>query len=225
MHTQQLLQAIYPTIRWDKVRMYEGLPWFVAAWTSALVLPNIWRHRTVHIYFRKIETDSVRGLSILVHECFHVLQYQDLQKMYEIGMFRNFLVQYIAHYMAGFWQHIWQHNMENAMRKAYFCHPMEVPAYQQDSLMTIATTRFAVHHKSLDLLKDSHFLVEFMMKNKDLVKYSSGILNEKQNFYANIISMLICSMLFFINPFLEILLKIIFYFYFIFSKKKHSFVL
>lgn len=204
--------------------MYEGLPWFVAAWTSALVLPNIWRHRTVHIYFRKIETDSVRGLSILVHECFHVLQYQDLQKMYEIGMFRNFLVQYIAHYMAGFWKHIWQHNMENAMRKAYFFHPMEVPAYQQDSLMTIATTRFAVHHKSLDLLKDSHFLVEFMMKNKDLVKYSSGILNEKQNFYANIISVLICSMLFFINPFLEILLKIIFYFYFIFSKKKHSFV-
>lgn len=225
VHIQQLLQAIYPTIRWEKVRMYEGLPWFVAQWTSALVLPNIWRKKMVHIYFRKIDTTTLKGLSVLVHECFHVLQYQDSQKKYEMGMFRVFLLHYIAYYLEGFVKHIRQYSFAQASQKAYYNHPLEIPAYRQDSLMTQAGSSFLYREKTFDLLQNSEVLTAFIEKNPTLVKYSSGILNDSPSFLSKITSFLICSILLFINPFLELLLKIIFCFYFIFSKKKHSFVL
>ena len=207
------------------MRIYEGLPWFVAAWTSALVLPNMWRHKTIHIYFRQIDTQTVRGLSILVHECFHVLQYQDLQKGYEMGMFRKFLCYYIAYYVEGFLRHIRQYSFAETTRKAYRFHPMEIPAYDQDALMAKAGNAFMNQHKSLDLLKDTNILMLFLTNNSALIKKESAVLLASPTFFTKLLGFFACIILFCINPIFEILLKIIFYFYFIFSKKKHSFVL
>lgn len=129
--TEALLRNIYPTIDWEKVRFYKGLPWFMAnGYVSAVVLPATWNRQHIHAYFSVYQPDTLAGLSTIVHEGFHVLQYQDLGK--GIGFMRRFMVCYLADYFQLFFKNMFKKGSNAANRIAYEQHPMEISAYAQD---------------------------------------------------------------------------------------------
>lgn len=126
-----LLQGIYPTIDWQKVRFYKGLPWFMrGSYINAIVLPATWRRRHIHIYFAIYQPNTLAGLSTIIHEGFHVLQYQDLGT--GIGFLRRFMVCYLADYFQLFFKNINKKGYRIANNIAYQQHPMEISAYAQD---------------------------------------------------------------------------------------------
>lgn len=127
-----LLQGIYPTIDWQKVRFYEGLPWFMNGnFANAIVLPATWHTHKIHAYFANYQPSTPSGLSTIIHEGFHVLQYQDLGKGF--GFLRGFMVCYLAEYFQLFFKNIFEKGHLTANQIAYDQHPMETPAFRQDS--------------------------------------------------------------------------------------------
>lgn len=126
--TEVVLQRIYPTINWQDVRFYKGLPWFIrGGFVNAIVLPATWGRRGIHVYFRDYRPDSFYNLMTVVHEGFHVLQYRDLGA--GIGFFRGFMIYYLSEYLQLFFKNIKNNTRENASQIAYNRHPMEIPAY------------------------------------------------------------------------------------------------
>src|SRR5690554_7395623 len=74
-HVLYLLRSIYPEVNWEKVKFHNGLPWFTStfsSWTSAIVLPSTFGCSKISVYFKNFDPDSCAGLSIIVHEGFHV---------------------------------------------------------------------------------------------------------------------------------------------------------
>jgi hypothetical protein len=93
-----LLVALYPTIRWDAVTFHEGLPAVVRRFTNvAITLPAPLGTRGLQIYFAEGKWDpcSARGLGLIVHECFHVLQFQERMGGVGLGPLRGFTFQYL----------------------------------------------------------------------------------------------------------------------------------
>lgn len=127
----QLLEKLYPTINWDKVRFHKGMPWFmVGNFAHAIVLPATWHYQRIHAYFSQYDTHTSRGLSTVVHESFHVLQYQDTGR--GIGLLRGFLVYYLADYFQLLFKYGFKKSWMTANDLAYREHPMEIPAHMQD---------------------------------------------------------------------------------------------
>jgi len=148
--TQTLLRNIYPTINWQKVRFYEGLPWFIAgSYVNAIVLPATWNRQYIHAYFAVYQPDTLAGLSTIIHEGFHVLQYQDLGK--GIGFMRRFMVFYLADYFQLFFKNIFKKGSQVANRIAYEKHPMEIPAYTQDRYFSQHCLRYKMRIPSTQL--------------------------------------------------------------------------
>lgn len=130
--TMMVLQHIYPTIDWQNVRFYHGLPWFIrGGFVNAIVLPATWGRRGVNVYFRDYRPDSFYNLMTVVHEGFHVLQYRDLGA--GIGFFRGFMIYYLSEYLQLFVKNIKNNTRENASQMAYEKHPMEIPAYAYEA--------------------------------------------------------------------------------------------
>lgn len=112
-----LLKFIYPTVDWSNVVFHEGLPLVLAAGTQkAVVVPDWWTPCVVRVYFRPGEWDpcTCRGLGIIVHEGFHVLQIYDSGQC-GVFMVRPFTILYLA-CLAG-------------VGFDYNKHPMEPPAF------------------------------------------------------------------------------------------------
>jgi len=130
--TMMVLQHIYPTINWQNVRFYKGLPWFIrGGFVNAIVLPATWGRRGVHVYFRDYRPDNFYNLMTVVHEGFHVLQYHDLGN--GIGFFRRFMIYYLSEYLQLFFKNLKTNTRENASQMAYEKHPMEIPAYAYEA--------------------------------------------------------------------------------------------
>lgn len=113
---QELLQRLYPTLKLEEVVLFEGLPWFTAfsKWISGITLPHTYRPNTTVIHLRKFDTESLRGISLIVHEYYHALQYQDAyKKVPGLGYINWFLAIYLAEFT----------------RYGYRNHPLEIPAY------------------------------------------------------------------------------------------------
>ena len=170
-----LLRALYPTIRWEEVAFYKGLPWYISPkMANALVLPAGYGYKEVHIYFHNWQTNSCRGLSTLVHESFHVLQFQDLQAK-GLSLLRNFLVVYIAHFLPTFLSELFQkRSFSQAREKAYLGHPMEIPAYAQDNNFEKACFAFGLskmYGENSIIEADIH---AFVAQNLALIQIKSG---------------------------------------------------
>jgi len=130
--TLSVLQHVYPTIDWQKVRFYHGLPWFIrGGFVNAIVLPATWGRRGIHVYFRDYRADSFYNLMTVVHEGFHVLQYRDLGA--GVGFFRRFMIYYLSEYLQLFIRNIKNNTREHASQIAYEKHPMEIPAYAYEA--------------------------------------------------------------------------------------------
>gem|GEM_PF-1242695 len=126
--TEAILRQIYPTINWEKVRFYKGLPWFITgSFVGAIVLPATWGRRGIHVYFRDYRPDSFSNLMTVIHEGFHVLQYRDMGV--GVGFFRRFMIYYLSDYLQLFFRNRKNNTLETASQIAYNKHPMEIPAY------------------------------------------------------------------------------------------------
>ncbi|HET7461739.1 MAG TPA: hypothetical protein VFJ82_10855 [Longimicrobium sp.] len=95
-----LLEAIYPTIRWEKVTFHPVVPAFLLKFTrDAVTLPDplSLSHLRIFVEAKKWSAGVTDPelLGILVHESYHVLQYQQRLKGIGLGPLRPFVVQYL----------------------------------------------------------------------------------------------------------------------------------
>lgn len=115
----RLLQKIYPTVDWDKVKFYDGLPWYTSTFapsTVAITIPGTYGVNNIRIYFRDFAPCSCQGLTTIVHEGFHVLQYNDIGTG-GLGWIRLFMIEYLG----------------CTISNGYDNNPMEIAAYEYDA--------------------------------------------------------------------------------------------
>ena len=96
---RELLAALYPTVRWRDVTFHAELPPSLRRFTDiAITLPDPLAVRHVRIFVAKKKWDpcSVDGLALLVHESYHVLQYQEELGGVGLGPLRVFPVKYLT---------------------------------------------------------------------------------------------------------------------------------
>jgi len=97
---RELLKALYPTVRWERVTFHPTLPNYLLKFTNvAVTLPDPLSLTHVRIFIAKQKWPS-GGMSrelfgILVHEAYHVLQYQQRMKGMGLGPLRPFVMRYL----------------------------------------------------------------------------------------------------------------------------------
>ena len=114
-----ILKVIYPTLNWDKIQFFEGIPWFakiVSPYVTAQALPSTYSLRKLNIHVSRYSEDSCAVLADIVHEAYHMVQYERFQKAWGIGFFRTFIVYYNACFLT----------------RGYRNNPFEIPAYEQE---------------------------------------------------------------------------------------------
>lgn len=129
----QLLSKVYPTLDFNRIYFFNGMPWFMKyAFAIGVTLPGTYNLSGVNIYLDGCNQRSTQGLGLIVHELFHGLQYKDLHGGYGVGFLRSFLVYYFTEYLILMKQEIGARSFFDASKAAYDCHPMEMPAYQHE---------------------------------------------------------------------------------------------
>jgi hypothetical protein len=129
--TLHVLQSLYPSVDWDRVDFYEGLPWFtptVAPYVNAQALPQFYSFNKFRIYLRKFDESRAQCVADIVHEAFHINQAMHFKKGYGIGFFRIWMFYYIAHFL----------------REGYRNNVFEIPAYNQEFRFLDACNRHNV---------------------------------------------------------------------------------
>ena len=159
---QELLEAVYPTIRWEPVSFYAGLPSGVKRFTNvAITLPAPLGTRGLGVYIHEKHFDpcTPAGLGLLVHECFHVLQFQERLGGMGLGPLRGFTVQYL------FWA-----MFEGGGKKNRY----EAPAYAQEKAFIAACK--ALPHPLCDCsagIVDRAMLDQLLRLNPWLIRHTS----------------------------------------------------
>lgn len=126
----QILKVIYPSLNWNEINFYEGIPWFakyVAPYVTAQALPDTYSLRKLNIYVKRYDENSCNVLADIVHEAYHMVQYERFAKAWGIGFLRTFIVYYNACYLT----------------RGYRNNPFEIPAYEQE----YAFQRFCNTHR------------------------------------------------------------------------------
>jgi hypothetical protein len=126
----EMLKVIYPTLDLDRIRFFEGIPWFtryVAPYVTAQALPDTYSLRKLNIHVKEYDESSPNILADIVHEAYHMVQYERFQNAWGIGFLRSFIVYYNACYIT----------------RGYRNNPFEIPAYEQE----YAFLRFIATHK------------------------------------------------------------------------------
>jgi hypothetical protein len=117
--TIRLLRELYPSVNWDRVDFYEGLPWytaFVAPYVTAQALPQFFSFSRYRIYLTKYDESRAQCLADIVHEGMHVMQAMRYMNGYGFGFLRGFIIYYLAFYF----------------KYGYRNNPFEIPAYDQE---------------------------------------------------------------------------------------------
>jgi hypothetical protein len=96
---RELLAALYPTVRWDHVTFHDELPGYLQGFTDiAVTLPDPLSLRHIRIFVARKHWNpaSLEGIGILVHESYHVLQYQEGWGGFGLGPARAFPLKYLT---------------------------------------------------------------------------------------------------------------------------------
>jgi hypothetical protein len=150
---QRLLEQMYPDINWDYVRCCDGMPWFMEfTFAIGTALPQTYNRRYLAIHFRNYEQMfSDQRVAILVHEAFHIQQYQELNSMAKNtsgwGFNRRFMRYYIGWYFEGLFQALFKQKKKwsTATQYAYRQHPMETKAYNQEAFFESQMSHYQGH--------------------------------------------------------------------------------
>jgi hypothetical protein len=130
--TVQLLEFIYPSIPWNRIEFYEGLPWFTyffAPYVTAQALPHFYSFGKFKIYLIKFDEERAQCLADIVHEGFHVLQAVNRWNGYGVGFFRGFTLEYTSFFL----------------KHGYRQNPLEIPAYDQEYRFLSACAKHNIH--------------------------------------------------------------------------------
>ncbi len=113
---RRLLAVSYPTLDLRRVSFHRGLPHLLRWAAHGITLSAVLSPFGCRIYIqpRRLDTASVDGLGLLVHEAFHALQMQEAGP--GLGLLRPFIVLYLACAAGNGFQ--------------YHRHPMERDAYR-----------------------------------------------------------------------------------------------
>lgn len=173
---QLLLIKMYPTINWDNVSFYEGLPWFISSkLAKGIALPSVYNTHKLKVYLKAFNFQTNKDIGLIIHEVYHVLQYQEIG-VKGFGFFRPFMVKYFALWIGGGFK--------------YRTHKMEVPAYDHESNYYKAIRKLKVNlceetfsHEMIDSL-----LEEFpeLIKEETGEYYRSGIMYSVLGGFLNI---------------------------------------
>lgn len=213
---QQLLQQIYPKIDWAYVRFFDGLPWFITGETTlGTALPNSNNGAYINVYLKNYEQMSVYSqLSILVHESFHINQYQELNSMGKNtsgwGFNRRFMRYYLGWYLQALYTGLFKDKQpfKKAARQAYRQHPMEIPAYSQEEHF----------QKKIDLYKQSS-VDSFFEQAPELI-IEKPLLIEKPSVFFHSLGSISAFVISLLKPCLEIIF--LFPTAYIFKEKKET---
>jgi hypothetical protein len=163
----KLLEGIYPTVNWSNVHFYNGLPWFIpsSSGTSAITLPGTYGINQIHIYFANYSECDCAGLSTIVHEGYHALQYTDAG-VNGIGFVHPFMIQYLACWVSNNFQ--------------YDNHPMEIVAYEYEQHFQECCRKLQGKKicdcKTRPATFNPDVLVELLKICPNLVKQNSGFI-------------------------------------------------
>ena len=150
----ELLAALYPTVRWAEVSFFAGIPWpYSLVAKGGITLPS--GLGRVHVHVAKWDPCSCAGLALLVHEAFHVLQYQ--QSPGGVGLLHGFALKYVV-------RAAWEGGAE---RNKY-----EKPAYEQEAAFRKACGALP-RPLCADGKIDREMRDELLRRNPSLVRRSS----------------------------------------------------
>lgn len=219
--TYSLLTSLYPSVNWEQVKMYEGLPWFLPKWTSAIVLPASWHYERMHIYFRHYEENDVAGLSTIVHEGMHVLQANDLAKAKGLGLMRGFIVSYIGLFFKTLWDNWGKYPRKEYWKKCYYLHQMEIPAFGQGDAFYEDYHAFHKETAYKYWEKTPENLLPFLAKNPHFIKKTSKV-NEIKAWGWKVIGVIACLPLAILFPFSQLIFTSFLYFPNLYFTKNQS---
>ena len=152
----ELLAALYPTVRWGEVSFFAGIPKpFSLFARGGITLPDPAGIRGIHVYVAKWDPCSCGGLALLVHEAFHVLQYQESPG--GVSLLHGFTLKYLV-------RAIWEGGAE---RNKY-----EKPAYEQEAAFKKACGALPRPLCSGGVI-DLEMRDELLRRNPSLVRRSS----------------------------------------------------
>ncbi len=101
---RKLLEFLYPTVDWDRVIFFSGLPWWVSSTTAAITIPNPLGLSGYRVYLGD-NTDFCKkaSLNTIVHEAFHVQQFMGIAGGYGIGWLRpGFFKYFVCLFASGY---------------------------------------------------------------------------------------------------------------------------
>lgn len=161
----KMLEAVYPTIEWNKVKFYDGLPWFTSIFaprTNAITLPGTYGFHTIVIHFKNFDPYSIKGMSTIVHEGFHVLQFSEIGTG-RMGWYRKFMIQYLG----------WCIKLG---KNCYANHPMEKQAYTFEAQFSegYKAVGDSIFEEASTLSYNENALYELMETHPHLLKIESG---------------------------------------------------
>ncbi|MCP4441633.1 MAG: hypothetical protein GY810_22215 [Aureispira sp.] len=202
---QELLQKMYPTVDWEYVRYYRNMPWYMLkSFAIATALPHSYSGKYINIYFKSYKPNTFISTCTLVHEAFHVLQYEDMASMnkkgWGLGFFRRFIRYYLGWYFAKWVQTFLKKgvNRKEVGYQAYRYHEMEIPAYDHESIFG---ENFH-HYRNAD---DSSYL--FQQAPKLVIKNSNS--PKRPPIWAWLLGSIIALVLTIVKPIADCLILII----------------
>ncbi|MBX7240229.1 MAG: hypothetical protein K1X92_00675 [Bacteroidia bacterium] len=212
------LNRMYPAVPWQKVRFYEGMPWFAPKWASAIVLPHPWHFNTMCVYYKQFDFLSPTGLSTIAHEGMHILQAFELQKAKGLGYYRGFLIYYNILSLIRMFQLLGKVSLKKLNKSAYRSHPMEIPAYNQGDKVFKYLHEYYADNQYSKLLHHHEVVSAFMDKYPDLVKINSGTRYDKSipKYFAGALITIPIAL---VNPVILIFLKGILFLPYLFFRK------
>ncbi len=172
----------------------------------ATVLPAAFHHKKLNVYLQIRAGDEFYNLCTLVHEGYHVLQYQELHRRYrglEWGFCRAFMWHYIGAYFSGLLHFGLQKKMPfaKASYAAYRYHPLEIDAYEQEKRFAAKETDFYAHSNTAD----------FLYFNSGLCVHRSGYERQSPYFWAGALGFMFCLLILIIRPLVELVLLVSLY--------------
>ncbi len=137
-YLEYLLKNIYPLVDWEKIIFYDKMPWFLtSSFAVGTALPRSFWGKELGVYCRDLGAmSSVQATLIIVHEAYHIYQYEGLKGGINWGLNCRFMRYYFGWYFQTLTTAIFQKKMpwKQATAYAYRQHPMEVVAYAQENL-------------------------------------------------------------------------------------------
>ena len=150
-----LLEQMYPNIDWKNTPCYDGIPWFVSrSFAIGIALPRYSFAQKRGIYIRDVKEISKTDFkSILIHEAYHIQQYEDLVT----GLDWNFNCGFMQHYLGLTLQYLYDGIFRKKMPLKRFW-AMPIVNTQWKSLRTNTKSNLDVPSHILKHMKSVFFL-------------------------------------------------------------------